>query len=347
MNALRSRGAIGVVALLALAGSASAGSLFGTLTNQNLFGTSYDISIFRVATDLSSQGLTPASGRVEPEGMTFYNGTLYVASDGSAAEANGYLAAYAGGNLAAAPSALRYTVTNGAASAAYGPEGLTVNTRGSGYGSFGPGSAPRFTAIDSVVSPVSARILGAMNTGTGVVEDGVVNSTFNYDDIAYIPGATASDDRFAVIDGGTPTPTLRFLSTASTPVILAESFTLIPNAKGMVYLNAADAALFSPLATGPSLLISAGASGQFPNVNVLRLYGLDGTLIATSTITAAAGTAGIGEIEALAFDTVTKRLFLGYENSTNSQIGVFTVPTPGAAVAFGAAGVLGAFRRRR
>lgn len=340
------RFAVGAAGLLALSGTASAGVYFDTLFGENMFGTQRNIAIYRVATDLSSQGLTPPAGRVEPEGMTWYNGTLYVASDGSASEANGYLAAYAGGNLGSLPSGQRYTVTVGSNAAAYGPEGLTVNTRGSGYGSFSAGGSPRFTAIDSVVSPVSSRVLGAMNSGSGVVEDGVVNSAFNFDDIAYVPGASAANDRFAVVDGSTATPTLRFLTTDSTPTLTADSFALIPNAKGLLYLSAADAALFSPLATSECLLVSAGASAGFPNVNVLQLYSLDGTLIATSTITAGVGTPGIGEIESLAFDPDSKRLFLGYENGTNSQIGVVTIPTPGGA-AMVAAAFFGALRRRR
>lgn len=320
---------------------AQAGTFFGTLPSQNLFGATYDISIYRVATDLSSQGLNPAAGRVEPEGMTWYNGNLYVASDGSTSEANGYLAIYGGGNLGNAPSSQRFTVTVGSNSAAYGPEGLTVNTRGSGFGSFDAAGAPRFTAIDSVVSPVSSRVLGAMNTGNGSVESGQVNSAFNFDDIAYVPGASASEDRFAVIDGGQATPALRFLTTDAVPTFTGPSITLIPNAKGMTFLAAADAALFSPLATTDCLLISAGGTG----VNFLRLYTTDGTLLAESSITAALGTPGIGEIEALAFDPASKRLFLGYENGVNSQIGVFTVPAPGAALGLALVGLAG--RRRR
>lgn len=346
MKASFVRHAVGAASLFALAGTSVAGTLFGTLPNQNVFGSSYNIEIYRVATDLSSQGLTPPAGRVEPEGMTFYNGTLYVASDGAAAEANGYLAAYAGGNLGAAPTGQRFTVTSGANSAAYGPEGLTVNTRGSGFGSFAPGGAARFVAIDSVIAPVSQRILGAMNTGNGQVEDGIASTTFNYDDIAYVPGASAAQDRFAVIDAS-GAPVVRFLTTDSSPTLVGGSFALPTNSKGMVFLPAADAALFSSLATGDSLLISTGGvniSGVL--FNRLSLYSLDGALIATSTIDAATGSVGFGEIEALAFDSATRRLFLGYENGASSQIGVFTVPTPGAAGVLGLAGLVLARRRR-
>lgn len=347
MHMFRLNAALGVAAVLAVAGSANAGSLFGTIENQNLFGREFDIEIYRVATDLSSQGLTPAAGRVEPEGMTFYNGTLYVASDGAASEANGYLAAYAGGNLAALPSGQRYTVTVGNNTAAYGPEGLTVNTRGSGYGSFS-GPAPRFTAIDSVIAPVGSRVWGAMNSASGVVEDGLVSSTFNFDDIVYVPGASAAQDRFAVIDAS-GAPAIRFYSAASTPVDqgIVSAFDLPANSKGMTFLSAADANLFTPLATVDCLLISSGSSSTFPNVNTLSLYALDGSLIYRSFVNAAVGTIGNGEIESLAWDSDNKRLFLGYENGVNSQIGVFTVPAPSAALMLGASALISAGRRRR
>lgn len=347
MQNVRLNAALGVTAVLAIAGSANAGSLFGTIENQNLFGREFDIEIYRVATDLSSQGLTPAAGRVEPEGMTFYNGTLYVASDGSTSEANGYLAAYAGGNLASAPSAQRYTVTVGNNTAAYGPEGLTVNTRGTGYGSFS-GNAPRFTAIDSVISPVSSRVWGAMNSATGVVDDALVSSAFNFDDIAYVPGTSAAQDRFAVIDAS-GAPVIRYYSADSTPVDqgTVPAFNLPANSKGMTFLTAADANLFTPLATVDCLLISSGASAAFPNVNTLSLYALDGTLIYRSFVNAALGTIGNGEIESLAWDSEGKRLFLGYENGVSSQIGVFTVPSPSAALLLTASALVTAGRRRR
>jgi hypothetical protein len=348
MQISRTCGAIGVAAVLALTGTANAGSLFGTINNQYIFGRDFNIDIYRVSTDLSSQGLTPASGRVEPEGMTFYNGTLYVGSDGSTSEANGYLAAYAGGNLAAAPSAQRFTVTVGSNTAAYGPEGLTVNTRGTGYGSFS-GSAPKFTAIDSVISPVSSRVWGAMNSATGTVDNALVSGSFNFDDIAYVPGASAAEDRFAVIDAS-GAPAIRYYSADNTPVDqgVVPAFNLPANSKGMTFLSAADANLFTPLATTDALLISSGASSpNFVGVNVLSLYSLDGTLIARSFVNAALGTIGNGEIESLAWDSEGKRLFLGYENGASSQIGVFTVPAPSAGLLLGASALAGLARRRR
>lgn len=341
---------VSIVALLAAAGAAQAGILNNTLTNVSIFGYGYDIKIYRVATDLSTQGLPFSPGRVEPEGMTWHNGTLYVASDGSNAEARGYLAAYANGDLSSAPTGVRYTATVGANTAAYGPEGITVNTRGSGFGSFS-GNQPKFVGIDNVISPVSARVLGEMNSATGVVENGIVNASFNFDDVAYVPGTDAASDRFAFIDGGAAIPELTYYTTASTPTFTGTKFALVAQAKGLLYLPAADAALFVPGWNQDALLVSAGAdfAGDF---NKLLIYSLDGTLLNKSNLPTGNAASGLfansatGGIEALAFDSATKRLFIGDEAGSSSQIAVISVPTPGAVGIVGL-GLLAAARRRR
>lgn len=338
---------VAVLALVAAAGAANAGVLSSTLTNKNIFGGIYNIDVYRVATDLSSQGLSPAAGRLEPEGMVFFNNTLYVTGDGSTAEANGYLAAYAGGNIASSPTGQRFTVTIGSNTAAYGPEGVTVNTRGSGYGSFGVGSAPRLVGVDSVVSPVSQRVLGQMNTGGPSVDSPINNALFNFDDIAYIPGADAASDRFAVIDASGGSVQLSYYTTAASPAPTGiGSFALPTQAKGLLYLPASEAALFSPLATGDSLLVAI--SPEFAgDENILSLYSLSGSLIASSGLGAAGtGVGRLGNIESLAYDSVTKRLFIGDENGASSQIAVLTIPGPGAAMMVVAGGLVGLRRRR-
>ncbi|MBY0262389.1 MAG: hypothetical protein K2Q20_08600 [Phycisphaerales bacterium] len=347
---------VSAAALLAAAGAVNAGTLL-TTTTQTIFSSTYSVSVYRVATDLSSQGLSPAAGRVEPEGMTFFNGNLYVASDGTAAESNGYLAVYPGGNLSTASAPVRYTITNTAGSnAGFGPEGITVNTRGSGYGSFS-GSAPRFVGVDNVTAPVSARWLGAMNSATGVVEDGYNDATNananNYDDIVFVPGASAASDRFVVIDSAGTQPTLRTFGTsftaASGPTVDASPTRTLPfGAKGLTFIPAADAALLSSAATTDCLLVAI--SPDAPNGqanNFLVLYNAQ-TLAPVASMGASPFTAGLfGNIESLAYDPATRQLFIGDENSTSSQIAVFTVPAPGAASLLAGAGLLAARRRRR
>lgn len=325
-------------ALLALAGVAGAGTYSATIAGQNIFGGLYNIDIFRVADDL-----LPIGPRLEPEGMVFYNGTLYVSGDAATpgpAETNGYLAAYAGGLIGSTPSAVGQFVFDGRV---LGPEGITVNTRGSGYGSFG--GAPRFIAVDNA-GGTPGRVLAVLDPSgpsVGEVQTGFLNT----DDVAYVPGATAAQDRLAIIDGAAPT-TLRWYSTDATPVALPGSFPIPAQSKGLLFLPAADAALFSPWATADCLLIAV--SPEFAgDTNKLQLYTLDGTLLASSDLPTGLPTIGagvFGNIEALAWDPDTRRLFIGDETGANSQIAVLTVPAPGAAgiLALGAA-LIG--RRRR
>lgn len=326
---------VACAAALTVSDQARAGSFFSTIPNQNIFGSQYSVSIYRVATDLSP--------RLEPEGMTFYNGVLYVSGDGGATatptESNGFLAAYAGGDLGVAPAALGQFATGGRA---IGPEGITVNTRGSGYGSF-TGSTPRFVAVDSAGGSVG-RILAALNPAVPSVED--VQSNFaNTDDIAYVPGSSEATDRFAIINGATVPPSIDWYNTAAAPALQTGSFNLVNQAKGLLFLSAADAALFSPLATGDCLLVCAGPDFA-GDTNKLLLYTLSGSLLAQSDLPAGTGAGLLGGIEDLAFDPATRRLFIGDENGTSSQIAVLTIPAPGA---FGVLGLstLAALRRRR
>lgn len=349
--------AASLAALALSAGSASAGILSSNI-NQNIFGANYGISIYRVANDIAGQGPSGSTaGRLEPEGMVFHNGTLYVSGDGSSAETNGFLAAYSGGNIAGPATALgRFTATVGANTAAFGPEGITVNTRSSGYGSFS-GSTPRIIGADNVVSPVSARVTATYNLSTNSL-DGVQPVPFavNSDDVTYVPGADAASDRLAFLDGtntGSPArPTLVYYNTAEPTIAPTglNSFKLPLGAKGLVHLSAADAALFSPNATGAGILVASSPETDPDTLqllpNRLSLFSLTGTLIAESTLISGTNFVGrFGNLESLAFDSVTKTLFLGDEQGTSSQIATLTIPAPGSALAFGLAAA--ALRRRR
>jgi hypothetical protein len=334
---------IAAAAIATLAGTAAAQRApFSTISNQNIFGGSYSIEIYRVATDYPAG----TGARVEPEGMVFHNGILYVSSDAPASESNGHLLAYAGGDLRFLPSSVgRFQVTNGAAQSNWGAEGLTVNTRGTGYGSFS-GLVPNIVSVDSQGAPLG-RTLGVQNLTTGTV-DSAIGGFLNSDDIAFVPGANASADRFAVLNGGANPPSINWFTAANTPVATGlNTFSLRAGAKGLLYLSAADAALFSPLATGEALLVANSPDGGAPNnVNSLSLYTLDGTLLADSIMPTGIGAGLLGNIESLAFDSATRRLFIGDEAGANSQIAVLTIPTPAAATLLGLAGVA-AFRRRR
>ncbi|MBX3435324.1 MAG: hypothetical protein KF847_18570 [Pirellulales bacterium] len=319
---------------------ASAGTYNATIV-VDIFGKPYSIDIYRVAGDLAGFG-----PQLQPEGMVWHDGTLYVTGDagaqaplGSGTETNGHVAAYAGGNLAATPAALGQFATSGRA---IGPEAITINARGAGYGSFA-GPTPKFVVMDSAGGSVG-RILGVLDPAGPSV--GEIQSDFlNGDDLAFVPGATAAEDRLAIIESASPSPVLTWYSTDATPVSLGVGFALADDAKGLLYLPQADAAYFSPLATTDCFMVSVAGA-----VNELQLYSLDGVLLASSALPTGTGSGLFGGVEALAYDPIGKRLFLGDENALSSQIGVAVqVPEPCAlALAAGlASGLVAAVRFRR
>lgn len=331
---------LGAALALAAIGGANAGTLFATVPNQPLFGTTTEMNIYRVATDLQ-----PSGPQLEPEGMTWYNGTLYVTGDAGAVsapiESNGYIAAYVGGNIGASPTPLGQFSTGGRA---IGAEGITVNTRGSGYGSF-TGSTPRFSVVDSAGGTVG-RILAALDPTGPSVQD-IQSSFLNSDDIAYVPGVSAATDRFAFIDGASSPPSIKWYSTDATPAALSGGFNLEDQAKGLLYLSKNDAQLFSSLANSDCLMVAVGPTGS-QNFNKLRLYDLSGNLIASSALPTGTGPGLLGGVEDLAFDPVTRTLYLGDENGVNSQIAVLSVPEPASCVSLAvAAGLLALVVRRR
>lgn len=113
----------------------------------------------------------------------------------------------------------------------------------------------------------------------------------------------------------------------STPAPLPGGFDLMAGAKGLTYLTQPQAAFLLPGTTSDALLVAIK-----PDVlltHELRLYALDGTLLASSTLPTGVGQGLFGNVEAVAFDGASNRLFLGDESSVNSQIAVATlVPEP-------------------
>jgi len=338
-----SQSMIAIAALLMTAGVAHAQRApFSTIPAQSIFGNSYSIDIHRVGSDFSA---SPGTGtRLEPEGMVFHDGTLYVSGDGTGSETNGYLAAYAGGDVRFLPSAIGPFSSSNAlgTSARFGGEGITVNTRGAGFGSFA-GTTPNIVGVDNVIGGVG-RQLAVQNLSTTTVQN-QLNAFINADDLTFVPGTDASSDRFAILDGTAPIPVLSFFSAGATPTALGSTFALPLGAKGLLYLSAADAALFSTLATGPAILVASSPDGV-QTTNRLTLFSLTGTQLENSSLPTGVGAGLFGNIEALAFDSPTRRLFIGDETGASSQIAVLTIPTPSIAALLGLAGLAAARRRR-
>jgi hypothetical protein len=343
---MRTRSVVAVAAAVvaSVAGAASAGVLAQTIPNTNIFGSLYGVELYRVGGDLIASGGGP---RLEPEGLAFHNGVLYASGDGPAGETNGFLAAYAGGNLGAAPTAFgRFTVAAVPSPLPVGGEGLAINTRGSGYGSF-TGITPKIATVDNPGGTVG-RILGVHNLSSNQMESVVPAFPVNSDDITFVPGAASdgSQDRFALINAANTPAVITWYSTANTPAPTSGvSFSLPLGAKGLTFIPAASANLFLPGTNQDVLLVASSPEGAF-TTNRLTLFTLDGLQLGESVLPTGANGQAFGNVEALAFDPVTNRLFLGDETANFGQIGVIVIPSPASAGLL-ALGGLAALRRRR
>lgn len=326
------------LAIASLAGSALAGTQIATNV-VNLYGNNYSVASFNVISDVGIGGTT-----LQPEGMTFYNGTLYVAGDRDNGETRGNLVAYAGGVITTPTRIALGTALDSDAGSNqnWGPEGITVNTSGSGYGSFSSGPG-RLAGVEGA----GRDRAGVINLADGSVTDLVGNAPEifgNYDDLAF----SASADAFFALDG----------DNAASPLVRLNKFTLAVegtvvanwgggNAKGLTMISKA----FAEALTGTSILTAqaflvALKDGTGPlGVNRLAVADLNGNIIGLQQ---AFNLTGLGsrasEIEALAVDEATNRIFVGDEGTRT--IHVFTIPAPSAVALLGLAGVVVGRRRR-
>jgi hypothetical protein len=329
---------MGLIAVAGLASSALAGTQIATNV-VNLYGNNYSVASFNVITDVGIAGTT-----LQPEGMTFYNGTLYVAGDRDNGETRGNLVAYAGGTLTAPTRIALGTALDSDAGSNlnWGPEGITVNTSGSGYGSFSSGPG-RLAGVEGA----GRDRAGVINLADGTVTDLIGNAPQvfgNFDDLAFSSDA----DAFFAVDG----------DLASSPLVRLNKFTLAVegtvvanwgggNAKGLAVISKA----FAEALTGTTILTNqaflvALKDGTGPlGVNRLAVADLNGNIIGGQQ---AFNLLGLGarasEIEALAVDEATNRIFVGDEGTRT--IHVLTIPTPSSLALLGLAGLAGARRRR-
>ncbi len=326
-----------LAAVLCSASVASAGILAGQ-EGTNLWGTTYGVKHWFVRGDVGA-----APNVLEPEGMTFYNGSLYVTGDtdddGSGLSPTP-LVEYTATIDGTLSGPITSTVLD-ASGSSYGPEGLTVNTSGAGYG----GGAGQFVAVESGNDPANnlEKTTGVINLPGGSVTDTDFPSSlanvidgFDPDDIAYV----ASTDQFAVVQDPN---TIEFHNHTAAGLSPANSWfetsDLSEDAKGLAVISEA----FAELLTGEDV-IGAEALLVAGEANELAIYQLDGTLVSSVQD---APTLSIGaEIEAVAVDEVNGLIFLGDEGGfTISVIGI-EVPEPGTLSLLGLAGLM-MLRRRR
>jgi len=325
-----------IAALAGIASVASAGSLT-TTQNVTLWGNSYSVKSYNVAGDLGA-GL-----QLQPESMHFYNGVLYVGGDRDAGETNGNLAAYNLGNVGAAPTvrAIADASDNGTLRK-WGPEGITVNTSGSGYGSFASGG-PKLVSVEGA----GRRRAGVINLGSSPapVENIIGNSPDpafqNLDDISFSSAA----DIFFGIDGDGSGNTVRRLN--KNTLAVESSFTLVTGgAKGMTVISAAFAQLLTGVSinTSQALLFAQKDGTGAAGVNRLSVYDTNGNIIGSEQGFNLSGLGISSEIEAIGVDEATGRIWVGDEAARH--IHEFTIPAPGS-VGLLVGGALIAGRRRR
>lgn len=317
---------------LALAGAAScvlAGNVAGSGTT-SLYNRSYAVTTWNINADATGN----SAAIFGAEGMTFHNGVLYVSHDHNSNRANGRLVSYvptALGNLSA-PSVT--TMGNGP-EGVWGPEGITVNTSGSGYGSFGMGDSANVVGIDSR----GAGSFAVFNTGVAGSNGSALPVGGSYDDIAWV----GSVDKFGVVEevadpmGGPDMAVFRYVDKVS---MVAESsaFVIPGGTKGVAVVSAA----FASSLTGNNAFSTAQALLFVTEFDGLAFYDTDGNAI--GGLLTLSDYAAFGELESVAVDEANNLLFLGDEAGT--AVHVVTVPTPGALALLGMGGLLAARRRR-
>jgi hypothetical protein len=315
-----------VLALVATAGfaaSAFAGSVSGSGT-LTMYGFDYGVTTWDIRGDAGAG--TTAFGA---EGMTFLDGTLYVSHDHNADRAAGRLVRYTPTATGDLSSATRIQMGNGPAGL-WGPEGITINTSGSGYGSYAPGSSVRVVGLDTR----GARAFGVFDTGnpgSNMLDTRASNPAL--DDITF----AGSLNKFAgVEDGAGNTSFLRFFD-RDTMLVEAASSQVIDGAKGITTVSGA----FASSLTGQSVS-TAQAFLVVSEFDGFAFYDANGNAIGSALQFSAY--AAIRELESVAVDEANGLIFLGDEGGT--AIHVVTVPAPGAVALLGLAGLFAGRRRR-
>lgn len=319
------------IAFVALAGAAScafAGNVTGSGTT-NLYGRAYSVTTWNINADATGN----SAAIFGAEGMTFHNGVLYVSHDHNANRASGRLVSYvptALGDLSSPTT----TVMGSGPEGVWGPEGITVNTSGTGYGSFAAGQSVNLVGIDSR----GAGSFAVFNTGVAGSNGNALPVSGSYDDIAWV----GSVDKFGVVEevedpnGGPDAAVFRYVNKFT---MAAESAFAIPGGtKGVAVVSAA----FASSLTGNNAFSTAEALLFVTEFDGLAFYDTEGNAIGSLLTLSDYG--AFGELESVAVDEANNLIFLGDEAGT--AIHVVQVPAPGALALLGMGGLIAGRRRR-
>lgn len=324
--------AIGMFAV----GAADAGTSLGTST-QNLWGVNYATETWFVGQDSPTIG----GDLFEPEGMTLYDGTLYVSGD--ADEADPALVSYTPGAAGAlvTPTLIPMTLVQGDR---YGAEGITVNPSGASFGAF-TGLVPTLVSVESgTETDAVERVAATIEVGTAapapVTNVHAPTAAFDPDGIAYV----SSLDQFAVIND--PSRIDFYNHDATTLTAAGDSFfpfiVGVGDAKGLASISASFAEFLSgeTVLTDNALLIAHES-------NHLSLWQTDGTQIGQAiefTSGLLPKDADESEIESIAVDELNQLIFVGDE--AGLSITTIFVPEPTTLALLVAGGLLMARRTR-
>jgi hypothetical protein len=325
---------------LLCAGTAMAGTSIGTST-QTLWGQTYGTETWFLGDDAPPfDPLNPEF--FEPEGMTFFNGSLYVSGDSD--ETDPTLVQYMPGSMGILSSPNPIALT--AQGSVWGAEGVTVNTSGSGYGSFDlVAGAPILVSVESGNDPDADfnDVVGAINTGFAPAEVEAIHQPFvdfDPDDIAYV----SSLDQFAVVNDPNRADFYNHDATELTPA--GFSLTIsggleIGDAKGLAVVSEGFAELVLGMdVTGQALLVAYES-------NHLGMFDLNGDMLGSIQ----EFTSGLlppesaeSEIEAVAVDEMNQLIYVGDE--AGLSVTVIRVPEPATLAILALGAVVGLGRRR-
>ena len=317
--------------------AAAGGSVIGS-GSETLWGNTYSTTAWDVSTDAATIG----GDFFQPEGMTYYNGTLYVTGD--ADETDPALVAYSTGgtgSLATANGIQMAPANNGSGADRWGPEGITVNTSGSGYGA----GAGQLVSVESgsetdVYEGYTATI---DTTGAAPVAVGNLDQpfpTFDPDDISFV----ASEDRFAVINDPSR---IDFLDDGATLTASARASFFpfggvgVGDAKGLATISKA----FADALTGGNSGTSEALIVVYES-NDIAVWDLDGTQIGSTenlaNLLSSSNAVEPAEVESIAVDEANGLIFIGDEKGL--AITTIVIPEPSTGLLL--LGLLGFVRRR-
>jgi len=245
-------GFLSVVFFLVLVASAL-GEIQVNEFDVNLHGRWWHVLSYWVQDDLL---IYPADNTfLEPEGLAFADGILYVSGDRGQFETDSRLALYShppGGTLTFSGYLQMTLAPDG-----WGPEGLVFNNSGSGYGS-------------GVSQLVSVELDGGGQTGiidliTGNVTDNLTISPA--EDVAYV----ASESRFATLEDAGGPVTVTFYDQTFVPT--GDTITVAPATNGMVSVSASFASFLTRTTVAGECLLTVTKENPGNAINVYDLQG--------------------------------------------------------------------------